>query len=510
MARVALTLGAYTDRSIIANCQRCLNLFPRANPEGHPVPFTFYPTPGLARLATPTAGAGRGLWRASNGVLYGVVGQTFYKIGADWSHTALGVLTATATTPVSMSDNGVTLVLVDGSPYGYTVGLYTDVFAPIVSAAFYGSDMVFFLDTFFVFNKPGTGIFYSSLALSITLDPLYFATKIGFSDKLVAAPIVHREIWLIGEETTEIWVNSGGAAFPFELMTGAFIENGCSAKYSIAKQGDSLFWLSRSLQGQNVVLKGANYQAQRISTHAIETAIAGYAMISDAVGFTYQQEGHKFYVLSFPTANKTWVYDETCNLWHERAYIDANGVENRHRSANAAFVYGVNVAQDWETGALYRVDLDVYTDDGNPIPRRRGFPHMGNDGSRVFYRQFLVDMEVGTALGTGESPKVDPEYLATETGAILATEGDAWFITSYGVEQDIPAPPQVWLRWSDTRGKSWSNPISSDLGGEGDYLESIQFQRLGMARDRVFEVFWSANCKTALSGAFVNATPGRS
>jgi len=510
MARVALTTGAYTDRSLIAGCQRCLNLFPRPNPEGHPVPFTFYPTPGLVTLSNPPIGAGRGVFRASNDVLYAVIGQYLYKIGADWSYTVLGQLLETATTPVSMADNGVTLDLVDGSPYGYAVGLYTDTFTQIVDPVFYGSDRVEFLDTFFIFNKPGTGIYYISLALSNTFDPTYWATKIGFSDKLVAAVVVHREIWLIGESTTEVWVNSGATSFPFELMTGAFIEHGCGAKYSIAKMGDAIYWLSKNLQGQNVILKGNGYQAARVSTHAIETAIASYATVADAIGYTYQQEGHKFYVLTFPTADKTWVYDETTTLWHERCYVDSDGIERRHRVNGMAYAYGVNVGIDWETGALYRVDLDTYTDAGQPIIRRRGFPHMGDGGNRVFYSQFLADMEVGEATGTGTSPNVGPGILGTSATDALGDGTGGVLGIGYGPEQDIPAPPQVWLRWSDTRGYSWSNPVKSSLGGAGEYLKSIQFQRLGMARDRVFELFWSYPVKTALNGAFVNATPGRS
>ena len=510
MARVALTLGAYTDRSIIANCQRCLNLFPRANPEGHPVPFTFYPTPGLITLATPSAGAGRGLFKASNGVLYGVVGQVIYKINADWSHTALGAMLSTATTPVSMTDNSLVLVIVDGSPYGVSVNLYTDVVTQINDPAFYGSDRVDFVDTFLLFNKPNTGEFYCSLALTTTFDPTYFATKIGFSDRLVAVAVVHREIWLIGEATTEIWVNSGAATFPFELMTGAFIQHGCVAKYSIATMGDNVYWLAKDLQGQNIVIRGANYQAERISTHAIETALAKYPATADAVGYSYQQEGHKFYVLTFPTADRTWVFDETTGLWHERAYIDGNGAEHRHRVNNSAFAYGYNVGQDWQTGALYRFDLDTYTDAGSVITRRRGFPHMGSDGNRVIYTQLLADMECGDSSGTGTSPAVNTDFLADGTGSILTTEAGDDLATSYGPEQDIASPPIVWLRWSDTRGASWSNPISSDLGGTGEYLKSIQFQRLGMARDRVFELFWSHPSKTSLSGVFVEAQSAKS
>lgn len=474
MPRIALKTGAYVDRSVIANCQRSVNLYAQQNPEDAPCPFTYYPTPGLVTIATPTAGVGRGLYRASSGMLYAVIGQTLYAVSATWVMTALGSLASGATTPVSMMDNQTTMILVDGSGAGYTVNLTTQAFGAITSTAFYGANRVDFQDTFFVLNRPASGQFYSSLSNQVAFDPLYFATKIGASDKLVGVASVHRELWLLGERTSEIWINAGAATFPFAIMDGAFIHHGCASVYSICQMGDAVFWLSQDKDGGCIVLQGEGYKAQRISTHAIEVALSAYSTVSDAIGWSYQQEGHQFYVLTFPTADRTWCFDLTTGQWHERVWLDTNGGEHRHRGMAAAFAYGVNVCQDWETGKLYQLDLNTYTDDGNPIIRRRGFPHMGSDGNRVFYHEFLADMAVGRVSMSGTQP------------------------------------PQIFLRWSDTRGETWGNPISDDLGSTGNYLHSIQFQRLGMARDRVFELFWSEAVKTALNGAFVGARVGKS
>ena len=505
MARVPLKSGAYEARSIIANAQRCVNLYGEANPEDAPAPFSFYPTPGLVSLGTPaTAGRGRGLFAASNGLLYAVVGQTVYEVAPDWSFTSLGTLTQVANTPVSMTDNQTDLMIVDGTG-GYIVTLSSGAFSTISDPAFYSANRVDFADTYFVLNKPNTGQFYTSNSNATTFNALNFATKIGFSDLLAVSAVVHREVWLLGKTTTEVWVNSGAADFPFQIMSGSFIQHGCAAVYSVAQMGEALFWLSQSAQGGRVVLKGQGYQAQRISTHAIEYALAGYETIEDAIGFAYQQEGHQFYFLTFPTADKTWCYDIITGQWHERAWLDTEGVEHRHRACASAYAYGVNVVQDWETGAIYALDLDAYTDDGSPILRRRGFPHMTSDGKRVFYRQFIADMQVGTdpasiwrglpayALGrdtvadTALGPDVVPVFLGVDGGSFVANAA------------------QLYLRYSDTRGASWSDPIANDLGHTGEFLKSIQYQRLGMARDRVFELFWSAPVRTALNGAFVDA-----
>lgn len=508
--RVALKSGAYTARSVIASCQRSVNLYGETNPEDAPVPFSYYPTPGLRALSSPpTAGAGRGLYRGSNGLLYAVVALSLYRINSDWTWVLLGTLSDVRTNPVGMSDNQTTMVLVDGSGSGYTVTLATGAFAPINDAAFYGSPRVDFADTYFVFSKANTGQFYISNSNAVAFNPLYFATKIGASDRLVVAAVVHREIWLIGERTTEVWIDSGAAAFPYEIMNGAFMHHGCAAVYSVAQMGDALFWIGQDVQGGRLVLKGQGYKTERVSTHAIETALAGYSTVADAIGYTYQQEGHQFYVLTLPTADKTWVLDIISGQWHERAYLDNQGVEHRHRGISAAYCYDTNVVQDWETGQIYAFDLNVYTDNGEPILRRRGFPHMGANGGRVYYRGFVVDIEVGKA--TGGAWVGMPDVAIAPDASVDTGLGPDVIPVFLGIDGSQPPasvmPGKMYLRYSDTRGQSWSEPIEDDLGATGEFYKSVQFQRLGMARDRVFEVFWSCDARTALNGAFVDASP---
>jgi hypothetical protein len=247
------------------------------------------------------------------------------------------------------------------------------------------------------------------------------------------------------------------------------------AKYSVAQTDDTVYWLSRDRGGTGSVLSGSGYQVNAVSTFAIESEFATYARIDDAIGFCYQISGHRFYVLTFPHADKTWAYDTTTKEWHELVWLDINGTEHRHR-ANCAFTaHGRVVCGDWENGNVYAYDIGAFTDDGQPIKRLRHFPHMLADGKRVFYRQVLLDVEGGT-----------------------------------GGHTTFPEPPQIFLAWSDDRGHSFSNPVGQDIGETGDYVSSVNFQRCGMARDRVFQVQWSTPYPTVLIGAWVDAHPAQS
>lgn len=561
--RVPLVAGFYEAKSLLAGAQRCLNLYPEANQADAPYPITYYPTPGLVLLAQGPSFQVRGLYNATNGGLYAVIGSGVYFVDPTFTLHLLGHL-STQTGQVSMIDNRLVVVIVDGSTRGFTIDLTDHSFAEIVSDAFYGADVVRYLDTYFLFNRPGTNQFYwsvsqptqamfvgsgvtagtvtsggtgyvdgvypkvpliggtgSGLEVKITVtagvaavneivsegsayqtgdvlsvdaaslggtgsgfayrvdtldpfgsafDPLDIGAKIGGPDAIVTIAVVHREIWLIGTRTTEIWYDSGSADTAFERMPGAFIEHGIAALYSLARADISLFWLARDDQGRLIVVRGAQYDTKQISTYAIENEFMTYAVTNDAIGFTYQQEGHTFYQLTFPSADKTWVYDIEQDLWHERASTDEYGSEHRSRANCCANSYARIVVGDFENGALYAYDLNVHTDNGTRIPRRRGFPHLVNGGNRVAFRQLLLQMDTGRAPG------------------LFAEDA-----------------PQVSLRYSDTHGATWGNPVIASVGSTGEYLTSIQFNQLGLGRDRVFEVFWDFPYPTALQGAWVDA-----
>lgn len=465
MAAIQLTGSTYLARSPTASVQRCLNLYTETVPaeQGEDVRVVDYPTPGLLLLATGV-GAWRCLYRATGGSLYGVSGSNVYAISATWALTVVGTIPP-GTSLCFMADNGLNVVLVDGSSFGWSILISTNAFLPIPDVGFYGGTSVWYIDTFFVLNKPGTNIYYASDSLAITFDALNFASKSSYADPLSNLVVVSDQIWLIGTTTTEIHDDIGGAAFPFQKVQGVLIEHGTNAPYSVARTDGALFFLSSDLAGRKVVLQGSGYSVERISDYGMEAQMQTYGTTDDAEAYCVQYNGHEFYRITFPSAGKSWAFDRAEKRWHELAYIDANGVESRHRSRVCATLGGQIVVGDFGGGNLYALDIDTYTDNGQPIKRTRTFPHMTNDQNRVSYSQFIALMECGSIL----------------------SEGDA----------------EISLRWSDDGGRSWGNPMTQSFGTTGEYITSVQWQRMGMARNRVFELSWSSAAKTALLGASI-------
>ncbi len=463
MIRVPFLGGSDTQRSVVSSAARTVNLYPVLTPDGKS-PLVLYGTPGLTRFSEMTAGPGRGLHVAA-GRLFAVVGPTLYEIDSAGTATSRGTLRSTSGA-VSMADNGLSLVVVDGT-YGYELTLSTSTFAEIADEDWPAATHVAFHDGYFILNSSSTGQFLITGLYGTGVDPLDFATAEGAPDDIVSLLVDHRELWLFGEETTEVWYNSGAADFPFSRLDGAFIEQGCAAPFSPAKMDNAVYWLSKDRTGQGHVMRAQGYQPQIVSTRAVEHAIQGYASISDARAYTYQQDGHSFYVLSFPAADRTWVYDAAVQLWHERTWWD--GTEHRHRGECYAFAFSKHLVLDHSNGRLYTLDLDVYTDDGATIRSLRRTQHHSAEGARLYWSQLQVDLETGVGLVSGQG-----------------------------------SDPQIMLRWSNDGGRTWSSEHWRTLGALGAYRTRAIWRRLGQSRDRVYELVISDPVKRVLVDAWAD------
>ena len=486
MPQVKLIGGYYQARSLIANAQRCVNLYPEKNTEDAPFPYTHYLTPGLKRLSVPTGSAGQGIYAPTIGGLYAAAGGILYFVTPQWNFVALAQVSPLDR--VYMKDDGAAgnMIVVDNTSRGLQVDLNTRVASVITDPAFYGGTRVDFVDGYFVLNVPGQNQGYLSNQYEVSFNPLFFAGKTGGGDPVIAIVCMHREQWWFGTETTEVWYNTGAVDFPYAPIPGVFIQHGCASVDSIATQDLSIYWLAQNPQGQGIVLRGNGYRATRISTHAIEKEIQSYSTISDAIGFIYQQDGHVFYVLVFPTANKTWCFDEATQLWHERVSVDESGNEVAIPVGSCAVAYGQIVLQDRVDGSLYTYSLQQTFDQIDAprlgfLKRVRSFPHLINDGKRLEYTRFIADVATGTITNTMNVP-----------GA-------------YG--DDINGQPMLNMRFSDNRGGSWSQPLQKTFGATGQENTQVIWTRLGVSKDRIFELSWSSENLTALNGAFIEVRP---
>lgn len=361
-----------------------------------------------------------------------------------------------------------------------TIGTYFSLSGSGVAGGFSDFNLSKWIDGYFVMARAGESNFYVSDFNDPTVDPLSFAQAEGNPDAIIQIGVLNRDLWIFGEKSTEVFVNTGNADFPFERVQSGFFEIGCVATESVADSDGALFWLGSSDQGKNVVYISTGGAPQRISTHPIEQAINSYADTSTAKAFCYSEEGHKFYVLNFSEA--TWVYDLSTGLWHERAYLNAGTLE-AHRVNRYAYHSKSNehIVGDRSNGKLYKLSDTTYTDGSSTayIKRIRSTPHISNENNYIFYDELFLDMQTGVGLISGQG-----------------------------------SDPQVMLDWSDDGGNTWSDEAWTSAGGQaggiGEYNTRVRWRRLGKSRDRIFRFSITDPVNVKLIDAYVKIRPGRS
>jgi len=346
---------------------------------------------------------------------------------------------------------------------------------PVNDGPFEGGGTVDITDNYFVYNKPNSQLFAASDLLSPITDPLSFASKDGSPDDLVSIIVDRREVYLLGEMSSEVWINSGAVPFPFTRIPGTSTQQGIAAQYSMSRMGNSFAYVSKNNRGEAMIVRMNGYFPERISTHAVETTLVNQN-VSNALAWTYQLEGHEVYVVTFPSIGDnglTWAFDNTTGLWHKWLYRNNQNEFERHRGNCCAFFNQQVLVGDYENGKIYQLSRNYYTDDGQPIRRVRRAPHITSDLQRQYFHELQIQFQPGVGLSTGQ--------------------GD---------------DPQAMLRWSNDGGSTWSNEYWTTIGKQGKYLNRAIWRRLGFSRDKVFEVSISDPVKAVIISANLKAEAG--
>ena len=463
------------------------------------------------------------------GGIYGTTPATYTvsSIGGSGAVTGLtltnaGAYTSNPANPASTSSSGngtgLTLTLTFGTGAGgtgnYVVNnnqtitsrtLYALNFStlPTTDGAFSGATSVDIIDNYFVYNKPDTQQWGASNPLSPISQGLSFSSKDGAPDNLVALIVDHREVYLLGEASSEVWTDVGTYPFAFQRIPGTSTQHGIAAKSSVYRLGNSFAYLSRNNRGQAMIMQMNGYTPTRISNHAVEQTLVNQ-YVDDALAWTYQLEGHECYVITFPTLDLTWVYDATTAMWHKWLSVDTMNVFHRHRGNCCAVFNGEVLVGDYENGIIYLLDPNNYTDNGNEIRRVRRAPHIVTDLQRQYLQELQIQFQPGVGLNGYSRSQYSPTNGVAGVGiAGLAIAGSSQILT-------VGADPQAMLRWSDDGGSTWSNEHWASIGQIGKYKNRAIWRRLGWARDRVFEVVITDPVKAVIISANLKAEEGES
>ena len=324
---------------------------------------------------------------------------------------------------------------------------------------FQGSIACGFLDQYMIGLRPdGTFWFTSDVG-----NPLAFSTFDTYSseaspDILVGLAVTTREIWVFNQSTIEIFYNAGQQ---FERNNGAVIQRGCMANNSIQVVSGTPIWLGDD--GRVYMANG--YQAQAISTPAIESELAKSADLTNCHSYQWESRGHVVYCLTI-NDGMTFCYDMATQIWHRReSFLSKN--------SNAWAVVRVGNKQyciDRNTTNLYLFDWNHYRDDDafNTLVCKRRTQYYHSNGQWMRCNQLFLVMNTG----------------------------------------DVPpnTTSEILLRYSDDSGRNWSNYRKVTLGATGEYAKDIRFYNLGRTNNRLFEIVTSGNSRREIISASMELT----
>lgn len=435
----------------------------------------------------------RGLHYTGSGRLFAVFDSNLYEIYSDGKYEKKGAPLGISPNDVSMADDGKSLVVVNGFEYYvFDLDLETSqVVDTYATAGFrYPSKVVAINNRIVIINNDidenpsnpndvanNNKFYWSDVLNAAVIDPLSFASAETSFDPITSIVANEDDLWLFGSASYEVWRVDGNVDLPFSFVGGTGSQIGCGAPKSVTTIGSQVFWVGSSAAGEGIVYMSQGYSAQRISNHALEYQLSKMGDTSDCVGFSYQSEGHVFFVMTFLQGNRTYVYDLTTGLFHERSTREANtNTQNYWAPMFAKYAFGKVIVGDSLTARLFTLELDRYQEyDGRPIVRQFVSPIYHEDYREVVYKEFQVDLEVGQGIQYG--------------------------LPNTGIQQGQGTDPQIMLQYSNNSGRTWSSERWTSMGKIGEYQSKARWRMLGRSAKRAFKIVISDPVKVCILGA---------
>lgn len=419
-----------------------------------------YRTPGLALWCFLPTGPIQSEYEL-NGRSWIVSGNVVYETFEDKSFIARGSINPPLTGKyIYMTANSATEIFIVSEPQAFILNTTTNVLTQITDPAFLGAGTGTMIDGFFVANVPNTAKFGASdFQNGLSWNGTNTQQTQDYPDNLVAVDNYTHYLALFGSNRSEVYYNTGSNSTIFARYEGSYMYVGLGAAASRVHIDNTIVFLGRNENGNCLLYRMEGFSPKRVSDYSFENAVQQYPRVDDATAYGYQEAGHHYYVIHFPSANNgdgaTWVLDFNEKKTHQRGFWDTNVA--RYKASLGRFhmfAFGKHLVGSYLDGSVYEQSLNFPSDAGNPIRWLRRFPHLYKQNVRLFYRQFIVDMQVGDAPSSGQG-----------------------------------SDPQISLRWSDDGGATWGNEITQGIGAIGQYRKRVTFSGLGAARDRIFELF---------------------
>jgi hypothetical protein len=477
--------GAGVAQSVIADAEDTINLYVETLDNGASGLFS---VPGYQRWTDLSFVADVGARAAlvANGRLFWVIGASLWEFDANGTPTKRNVAAlAVDGNPAQLIYNGVVgdqLGLVSGGSV-YSFNLTTNVLSAALLSG--GYTHLTYAAGFGLALNPTTG----KVNVSAANDLSTWSAGTFFRRSLLSDPYqamftdANNLVWLPGTDTFEVrYLGNPTADQPFTPLSGLTGGFGIAAPFAFASSlqtGTADYWLSRNPGGIGLLVSTEGGQAAPVSRYAFNTAVAGYlrnSRINDAEIIPYQQEGHAFINVAFPSAQAatpttptTWSLDAGGKSWAKRGRWNGKAW-NLWSPRVHVFAFNKHLVGDRTTGVIYEMDTSIATEiDGSGIVRERTAPGITDEHKRrpLDQIEILADVGVGTATGAG----VDPIAV---------------------------------LRVSENGGKTYGNELNASMGRIGQYGQRLTWGPLGSPAHPVIRVRVTEPVPVRFMAAWIN------
>lgn len=467
--------GSSVLQSIIFDAEDTVNWYvEKAQSATATSPQALFPSPGFNRYGNGPDIGGRGACNAGSRTFI-AAGFAFNELNADGSITFRGAL-AQDSNPAQMFYNGTVggqIGIASGGNF-YCFVLATNAFSQVLTGE--TTMTAYAAGFFFSFNVNTGKVKESALNDGLTWSAGIFFQRSLFPDPWQTMFVDSNNLlWLIGTETFEVWYNTGVGTQPWAPLQGLSGRYGIAAPFAFGLSGLGNVWLSANKEGGGQLVISAGGAPQVVSTYAFTTAMGGYqrtSTIGNAEILTYQQLGHTFAAIAFPSVPATWVYDfegqsftrrgmwnaplGRFDLWAPRIHIQA---------------FGKHLVMSRNSGVIAEMDPSFTTEfDGvTGIVRERTAPALTDEHQRIpiDVLELFMDAGLGTVSGQGMNP-------------------------------------QMTLRQSVDGGRTYGNERTASVGKIGQYKRRVYWTRLGASSDDVFKVRSTDPAPSRIVDAWLN------
>ena len=303
-----------------------------------------------------------------NGRAWAVCGGDLVELRANGDLIVRGNV-AVDSFPATFASNGLggEQLMITSGGLGYIFSTETNLLTQIVDASFptYVRRCEFLASKFIVQNPSRNEFFYSQEYDGLDWNALDFIEPSLTADIKVSMFADHGNLWLHGQQRTEIWQPQDNLNTPFAPIPSAIIEQGTTAGFSVTRLDNTIFWCQGDERGNRMIVRADAYSPKRVSTNALEFYLNQQSQhaIENSIGYAFQKEGHAFYALYIPGAPFTPVYDASTDMWFDWAHWDSvNLVWRQFRARNHIFFSGRNLLGSPTDGVIYELTFDYEAD----------------------------------------------------------------------------------------------------------------------------------------------------